>query len=183
MSYQPREGSLPARLCAFFTANPEEELSAADIAQKYDTPAANIAANLAAPLAHGFIVRAKDGVYKAGEKLLQAKGAPSPQTSGFKGWLAQQGLDDGKGGGAGAALPAPESLLIEDGVPIPQPMSEQVLRFAGVFGSMKCGQSFKCEQAVSKTLVTAANRWGKGHGRRFIVRRVTETTARIWRKE
>jgi hypothetical protein len=183
MSYQPREGSLAHRLCAFFTANPEEELSCADIAQKYDVHAKQVPALLSSALGGGFIVRAKQGIYKGGPKLETQAGAPPPQTSGFKGWLARQGLEEGKGGGAGAALPAPESLVIEDGVPIPQPMSEQMLRFAGVFGQMTCGQSFKCDQAVSKALISAANRWGKSQGRRFIVRRVTETTARIWRKE
>lgn len=182
MSYQPREGSLAFRLCAFFTANPEEELGRADIAKKYDVHPSNISGLLAAPIAHGLIAR--NGTdYKAGVKLLQAKDAPAPQTTGFKGWLERQALEGDKGGDAGAALPDPASLVIEDGVPIPQPMSEQVLRFAGVFGQMKCGQSFKCDQAVSKALITAANRWGKGIGRKFIVRRVTETTARIWRKE
>lgn len=184
MSYQPRGDSLAARLCAFFTANPEEELSRADIAKKYDVHPSNISGLMTSAIAHGLLARDSAGVYKAGPKLLAAKDSPAPQLSGFKAFLARQGLEEAKGGGAGAALlPDPASLVIESDVPIPQPQSERVLQFAARFAEMKVGDSFACTPEAAKPLITAASRWGKTIGRRFVMRKVTTTEARIWRKE
>ena len=183
MSYQPRGDSLAARLCAFFKANPEEELDTGDIAKKYDVHSKQVPSLLTSALAHGFILRVGPGSYKAGDKLLQAGDAPPPQTSGFKGWLARQGLDEAKGRDAGAALPAPASLVIEAGVPIPEPQSNRVLQYASTFAAMNVGDSFAVPVDASKALITCASRWGKGIGRRFVMRRTTATEARIWRKE
>lgn len=198
MSYQPREGSLAERLCAHFRAKPFDELDNVDIAKQFDVNQSSIAALLNTAINAGHIQRLSKGCYAAGPKLAAtepaanaaapapaaAAPASTPAAAGFKGWLAKKGQEEAKGGGAGAALlPDPASLVIESGVPIPQPQSERVLQFAARFAEMKVGDSFKCAPDAAKPLITAASRWGKGVGRRFVMRRTTTTEARIWRKE
>ena len=60
LNYQPQPGSLPERVLNWFGLNPEEELSSADIARKFDVVAtANVLPSLSAPLAHGLLARVK----------------------------------------------------------------------------------------------------------------------------
>lgn len=196
MSYQPREGSLAERLCAHFRTHPFDELDNVDIAKRFEVTQSSIAALLNTAINAGHIQRLSKGCYAAGPKLAGAVAptpAPAPATApttqetppagGFKGWLAQQASEGVKGGDAGAALPDPASLVIEAGVPIPEAQSEKVLRYAARFAEMKVGDSFACTHGAAKALITSASRWGKGIGRRFLMRRTTATEARIWRKE
>lgn len=68
LNYQPQPGSLPERVLNWFAINPEEELSSADIAKKFDVAAtANVLPSLSAPLAHGLLARVKGGTLTVGE--------------------------------------------------------------------------------------------------------------------
>lgn len=68
LNYQPQTGSLPERVLNWFAINPEEELSSADIARKFDVAAtANVLPSLSAPLAHGLLARVKGGILTVGE--------------------------------------------------------------------------------------------------------------------
>lgn len=73
MSYQPQAGSLPDRVCQWFRINAEEELTAADIARRYDCPPSGIVTTLTSAVAAGWLSRKKgdDGVmvYMSGPKL------------------------------------------------------------------------------------------------------------------
>lgn len=183
MDYVPRANSLAARLVEFFGKNPEERLSRQDIGLKFDVAnTSGLEGNLAAAISHGLIAKTGPAEYGAGPELLASLGQPEP-TSGFKAWLANKSLEAVKGRGAGAPLPDPAALVIESGVPIPEPLSELTLRFAARFAEMKVGDSFPCTHDVAKVLITSASKWGKGLGRRFVMRRTTSTEARIWRKD
>lgn len=68
LNYEPQTGSLPERVLRWFALNPEEELSSADIAKKFDVAAtANVLPSLSAPLAHGLLARVKGGTLTVGE--------------------------------------------------------------------------------------------------------------------
>lgn len=59
--YQPEPGALPDRLLAWFGRNPEEELTCADIAQKFDlAERSNVLPTLATPLAREILARGRD---------------------------------------------------------------------------------------------------------------------------
>jgi len=63
--YKPLANSLPAKVIGFFAANPEETLSAYDIADKFDAVAANVHTCLALAIKAGALVRTldDDGMY------------------------------------------------------------------------------------------------------------------------
>lgn len=74
-AYQPQTDSLAGRVCAFFTSQPEEALSVADIVKKFDAPSRNINALLSAAVAAGALNRDKVGdtwEYSAGPQLAGA---------------------------------------------------------------------------------------------------------------
>lgn len=83
LNYQPQPGSLPERVLNWFAINPEEELSSADIARKFDVAAtANVLPSLSAPLAHGLLARVKGGTLTVGEhfeawRLARTSGQPA----------------------------------------------------------------------------------------------------------
>lgn len=83
--YKARVGSMPARLLDFLKANPEEELTRADVAQKFDMPTTSVNACLEPAVNGGALVFERnadlDFVYRlprAGEKPPGRKPATSP---------------------------------------------------------------------------------------------------------
>lgn len=67
--YTPQAGSLPERVLDWFAKNPEEELSSADIAQKFDVlSSSNVQPMLSAPLGHE-LLRRERGVYVVGPRF------------------------------------------------------------------------------------------------------------------
>ncbi len=190
MSYTPQPDSLAGRLCAFFRAHPEEELSLRDVAQKYDVSSHSISALLASCFANHLLARGKDesgtSVIRAGSKLipLATPHDPQPEPPTFNKWLEEKKQPSAEGRKGPAALPPPESLQIEDGVPIPPGgPGAKAFVYDAVFARMTPGQSFRCSPEAAKRLVASARRWGKTVNRKFITRQVDANTARIWRTE
>lgn len=69
-SYEPTPGSLSQRVLDWFAKNPEEELTTADIARKFEVSAtANVSPSLTTPCAHGLLQRKNGGTYEAGERF------------------------------------------------------------------------------------------------------------------
>jgi hypothetical protein len=68
LRYRPESGSLAARVLAFFALNPEEELTSADIAQKFDVASSShVSPSLTPPMAHGLLARGPGGAgYRPG---------------------------------------------------------------------------------------------------------------------
>lgn len=189
MDYTPQPGSLPDRVCAFFRQHRDEELSTRDIAQKFDVPSASVSNTLTTCLAHGWLLRAKDDggttVYRAGPKLPtgSADAQSTPPASGFKNWLSRKGQASAEGRPARITLPAPDSLKIEPGVPIPEQARGALFGYYATFQKMEPGDSFACPAPAAKRLVTSARVWGKTTGRKFVTRQIDAETARIWRTE
>jgi len=84
-TYTPQPGSLPARVCAFFTQQPDEELEPLDIVTKFDAIQTSVQSQLKLPVEHGLLaIRKKNignkitSVYCAGPKLTQGHAATAP---------------------------------------------------------------------------------------------------------
>ena len=64
LNYQPRAGVLPGLVLAFFVANPEEELTSVDIADKWDVrPPSSVFGALERVVRMGLLTREKAGKY------------------------------------------------------------------------------------------------------------------------
>lgn len=82
--YAPLTDSLAGKVCQYFRDNPDEELSAADIAMKWDVERHSISALLTAPVAHKLLTRSTTKsvpIYCAGPNLMTCapSGAHEPQ--------------------------------------------------------------------------------------------------------
>lgn len=78
MDYQPRPGSLAARVCAWFKANPGRSLMASDICARFGTTTTKLAIELGAAEDADYLtteLRGRSNVYSAGPKL--AKWTPA----------------------------------------------------------------------------------------------------------
>jgi hypothetical protein len=194
MSYQPKPGSLAARVCAYFVKHPDEELSSKDIALKFDVESASVAALLATALAQHVLAREVRGgaaQYSAGAQINQVRGdAPTAAASSVFGWDGSAAAPAPFAKAAAAkkarakpvALPPPEALELEDDVPMPAALRSKGLDYTGLFARMRVGQSFKAEQRAGARLAARANAWGKTNGgARFERRLLDDGSTRVWR--
>lgn len=188
--YNPRPHSLGSRVCAWFKANPDEKLSSRDVADKFDSAPLRVSAQLGAAEDADLLTSERvDGmnVYSAGPKLASWTPPPSDvaqPATGFKAFLARTGQASAEGRPAAPALPSPEALVIEDGVPIP-PARSSLAAYEARFAEMQVGQSIPLATPAAKRLITTAQRFGKTCGRKFITRVLPAdpNTSRIWRTE
>jgi hypothetical protein len=195
MSYLPQPDSFPARVCAFFAKNPEDDLAVSDIRLKFDLASARgINIELAPSVAAGLLSVTKKGmnaVYSAGPRLahamaeaLPADGAAAPAGGGFHAWLERNGQPSAEGRPpTNNSLPAPDSLVIESGVPIPATRSVLSAQYAAKFAEMKVGDCFKATPPAAKRLVANALTWGKPLNRKFVTRQIDATTSGVWRTQ
>lgn len=87
--FTPQPGSLADRVCAFFARNRDDELTAGDIATKFDTTSNNVRPCLASAIAHGWLAEAKteEGrVFRAGAALPDDHRlrVPAPRATGVR---------------------------------------------------------------------------------------------------
>jgi hypothetical protein len=195
MSYLPQPDSLAARVCALFARNPEDELSAADIALKFDvTNVGGIKHSLAQSVATGLLTLKKNltiSTYSAGPRLAEAlskaeaapgNGGGAPATGGFYAWLARNGQTSAEGRAPTAnTLPPPDSLVIEQGVPMPTARAALGAQYAAVFADMGPGDSFKVPTSAAPRMTANAANWGKSLDRKFAMRKIDATHSRVWR--
>jgi hypothetical protein len=178
--YTPQIGSLAYRICAWFQSNRDEELSRADIAKKFEIAAASIDGLLSACFTASYLNRAKDddggAIIVAGSKLkdLVLSAAPPPVAAGKKRKLGQR-------------LPplSLSSLKVEKGVPIPprRIMEKGRTRYDEIFDALEPDTSIEVPAHYVPAMLKAAQTFGKRTNRKFIVRKVTLTAARVWRTE
>lgn len=195
MDYQPRPGSIAAHVCAWFKANPLRKLTTAEICGRFGGTAAKLAAELGAAEDADFLLSefmGRSNVYSAGPKLATwtplasdldkpepaaPPEAPVPTATGKK---LRKRRD----------LPSVETLKIDSGVPIPPATTGRAAagRFDKLFGRMKPGDSVALSHDQGKPLFDAAVRWAKRTGKpnataKFALRRLDESTSRLWRTE
>lgn len=193
--YSPRTGSLAARICAWFKANPSRRLTTAELCARFGANGTNLAAQIGAAedadlVASEFVGRSN--VYSAGPKL--KNWTPRPEDA------AQH---ESVNAPAPAALPTlkparraptvklqlkPEDLVIESNIPLARATTGAAATglFDAKFAAMAVGQSFARPHAEAKRLKDSADRWSHkraGGKVRFALRRIDETTSRVWRTE
>jgi hypothetical protein len=186
-NYVPRPDSLAGRVCAFFKANPEEELSSSDIAQKWDVrPTGNVVTLLMPAIEYGLLKRSKQGqssVFSAGTRLAQIDLPQHIPTATSSVWPSAHGTAAARAGASKLPPLDLDCLVIEKGVPVPELQHARSLRYAAKFEQMEVGDSMLVPKAYAKSVIQAAQAWGKKNGgRKFMVREITEEHSRVWRK-
>ena len=200
-TYTPKADSVAGRVCTFFKANPEEALSTADIAIKFEVQQSTVTTLLHSCFHNKLLARSNANgqvIIKAGPRLPEceinpgpagdAARAPASPTAGdqflspFKSWLGKEAGDSSAARRQLPPLP-PEALVIEKNVPIPDTAEVRRVRYASTFEQMQVGDSIKVPREYGKSVIQAAHSWGKKHGgRKFMVRELDEKHSRIWRK-
>lgn len=157
--YMPHADTLAYRVCVFFRRFDDEELTAADIAQKWGSEKGYVWNKLAMSVNAGLLSR--DGsVYKAGPNIGRIDLTPQ----------AVQTMDK----------PAPrlapsapsvnvDAVSFEEGVTLPTQRPTAVVQWAEKMRQMKIGQSFKQPVEQAYCLRTAATILNKEGGRRMRV--------------
>jgi hypothetical protein len=195
MSYIPASGTLPHRVCAYFVKHPEEELSAADVALKFDVAVNKVSANLSIALTHKLIERVRNGgaawAYRGGPNLHKALGngnadaysAPVLPRPAFP--TVAQPLKP--------RLKRPRlevldlsAVAIDADVPMPDKRSgvrntDWPVLFERLTKPGLCSSPLPIEHRHS--LKSAAEKWFKAHGGTFAIRVISDTHLRIWRTE
>lgn len=201
MSYQPRPGSIAAHVCAWFKANPARKLTTAEICGRFGGTSTKLAAELGAAEDADYLLSeylGRSNVYSAGPKLagwtpspsdLDMPAAPPPAPAPAPA-MATAPAATGKKLRKRRDLPAVEALQIDSGVPIPPATTGRAAagRFDKLFGRMKPGDSVALSTEQAKPLFDAAVRWAKRTGKpnatpKFALRRLDESTSRLWRTE
>jgi len=184
--YKPQADSLPGRVLAFFADNPDEELTAQDVADKFGASTKNVHTQLSLAIDHHRLVRDRnvDGeyIYKLAGNGVNIDRAHKPRIP-----LPQNPF---------AAKPAVtvigkrvsidfDALTVDEDVP--------VIGAGGMRGHNKWkplfdkltkpGQSIAIPVDVRTAVGAAATKLNrdKHHGARYRVATIDKTTARVWR--
>ncbi len=178
--YTPRIGGITHRVIEFFQANPEEELTIDDIAQKFDATRNNVHSLLVQAIDNELISRTRneDGDYVyhlqghlPGKTAKPAAAAPKPVAEKrAKVVAARKSLDISK-------------LKVEEGIPFQEAHIKGESKWAPLFAKLtKPGQSIAVPADMRGAVGAAANKVNglKTQGR-FRVALVDENTARVWR--
>jgi hypothetical protein len=181
--YQPQPGTLAARVCAWFRTNVEEELSARDIAGKFDVPAASVAACVNDCMLRGFVATRKDDnggrVYVAGPKIGEFElGIPGTSTIGkaIAPTRATRRLT--------IAPPLDiDAVKIEPGIAKPIAGTAVSATYWAVIAKMQPTDSVLLPRVQAKRLYNLAiteNKKAKG-GQAWSMRQVDDQHSRVWR--
>lgn len=177
--YVPEPGSVAFKVIEFFTTNPEEQLSAADIGAKFDKPARNVHSLLARGIEAGMITRKED--LSLGELVYAlGTGHPSvrPNVSAHPTLPHQAKVSNRQ---------RPPVLDVRDipirkGVPLPPKFKSQSTAWPGLLNRLEVGDSFEVGKAYRSTLTKVASDLSKD-GRAFQVRAIDTATIGCWRTE
>jgi len=195
--YTPQAGGLPARVCAYFQANPSEELSVIDIAYKFNVNSQGVQACLNAAVDAQLLVRVRNAdlewVYGPG-KAIDTLELPASQeltpTAPAPIWPTASPLPSVKPlpkptGHPLAGLPVLSALPIDDDVPIPTSQGARSVKETyanGVLSQLQPGQSIKLPLSIKYVLANAVTARHKAKSGRFTTRNDKDTqTLRVWR--
>lgn len=183
--YAPQPGSLADRVCTWFRRNPDEELSAADIAQQYDVSSSAVAASLAACYEHGLLRRDRSSgsvVTVAGPNL-KARELPAAVTL-----LTAPPTKRQTSRATRTSLPELDWNLVQVAEDMPVPPKRLCVRGATKYARLfellsRPGLSAPIPLAYVAAVQKAAIVRSKGGLGKYVVRRTGENEARIWRTE
>lgn len=180
--YTPIPGSAPARTIDFLRANPEEFLTADDVAAKFGIGRAGVHTVLARSVDAGLLHRAKDRdgdmVYSLGER---AKAGTAPAAAPPPAPPAAEAPADGPR--AAPFVLRPELVKVERGVPMPGANSskgENARTWDATLARLETGDSFALPLAAKASAGKYLARHAKATGRTYATRTV-DSGLRIWR--
>ena len=187
-TYNPAPHSVSWRVCSYFVQQPEEELSAADIALKFDCSKDSVTMLLRPAFEAGLLTR-QGGIYGAGESLAawhQRVKERSAITEAAASKVAAKRATKG----APAHLPELDVTSlppVETGVPLPannQALRRGRTKYDSLFESLpEIGQSRLIPAHYVDAIKKAAAQRRKYHGEAYVLMRVDPQMARIWRVE
>lgn len=184
--YKPQNDSLPGRVLAFFADNPDEELTAQDVADKFGASTKNVHSQLALAIDHHKLVRDRnvDGeyIYKlAGNGTginidrAHAPRIPMPQNP----FAVKPGKSFGK-----RVVIDFDALQVDEGVPLASHALRGQNKWKPLFDKLtKPGQSIAIPLDVRTAVGAAATKLNrsKDHSARYRVATIDQNTARVWR--
>lgn len=180
--YTPRAGSVADRVIRFLADNPDEVLSAADIAVKFDATRNNVHTLMALAVTAGMVTRTEDPdegelVYRIGNGRADSP-APAPATT------------------FGAHQPFPAkarrtpvrvnldvaAITLQDDVPPPdQAAASMRSQLLSLLAGMKPGQSFAVPVSCRATVSNIATTLKKSGSGRWQVAAESNEHVRCWR--
>ena len=188
--YRPRADTLPAQVVAFFTRNPDEELTLDDISDKFDCTRGNIHTQLGKCIEHNLLKRGqnKDGEYA------YTRGPNCPKQDGVdmdavhnatQARLLTTAINKGKPGTVITVLPDPNQVMVDDGIPIPTVTNGKARRsWTPLLTRLKPSQSAALPLAAKFTLLRDITDLHKAHAPRYTVRTFKDQNQlRVWRTE
>lgn len=177
--------AIRARAVAFFQANADEALTAADISRKFAVGIRLVAPALVPAVAQGLLTLNAYGDYSAGPKLT----APAaPASTAPAGAVAPAGQSPRPRRATAASLPPlpdPAALRIEPGIPLPEKPTPKgkVSPYTPLFEAMQPGDSITMATEGARRLICSAQHLGKKLGRKYVHRQIGGGQSRIWRLE
>lgn len=175
--YVPEPGSVAFKVIEFFTTNPEEQLSAGDIAAKFDKPARNVHSLLARAIEAGLLTRKEDP--SEGELVyVLGKGHPSVRPN-----LAAHPTLPPRAKASSRQRPPVldvRDIPIRKGVPLPPKFKSQSTDWHSLLSRLEVGDSFEVGKAYRSTLTKVASDLSKD-GRAFQVRAIDAASIGCWR--
>ena len=178
-TYTPREGSVAFRVLEFLCANPDEWLSAADVAVKFDCTRNNVHTLLAPAVSAGSLIRRED--LEDGE-LVYRVGSGAPAVSAKP--AAAPGSASNPFGAARGPARSPfridvTQIAIDADVPLPPPTRRRI-DWPSVFARMAPGDSFALPAGAKSAIAKAVTDHKKATGQEFTTRLV-DGGIRVWR--
>lgn len=166
---------LPAKVITFFMANPDETLTRMDVAEKFSATASSVHTQLKPAVDSGALLRLPDEdgqfIYSPGPAMAAARMARNPPKRGTRAslYISQADID---------------KIQPERGVPITSSRLEGTGKWDALLAKLtEPDMSVAIPIEWHKPLLGQAakhNRKGNGHPQ-YLVRKTSDTTARLWR--
>jgi hypothetical protein len=190
--YKPQAGGLADRVCRYFTLpnNTDEDLTAGDIAIKFDAPRSSVQQCLAKAVLEELLVLARTDegiVWRRGPRLAQVYAAPTGPSAHTPFPAAQvTGQTASRRGGARKRLPPLDAATIPvETLPLPPGATERREgQYDPLFARLQPGQcSAPIDARYRGAITKAAATWAKRHNAKFATRLVEGGQMRIWRTQ
>jgi len=173
-AYTPKPDSLAGRVCQFFADNEDEELSASDLALKFDVPRSSISALLAAAVGAGLVRRVPGQsmpFYAAGPSIGRLRAAPPPVAAPAAPPAPASVFAAGTAAAKAARrqrknLPPfdPDAIEVKTGVPIPLPRNHREAKgkssYQQLLERIPPGGMVELDTTRAKSLLSCAKKLG-----------------------
>lgn len=194
-TYCPRYGSHAALIIQYFQKNLSAKLTCAEVAKQINIDPKSVHGATAQAIEAGFLARL-NGFYVAGDDIdlapdynsvaqanatiAQAASAPLAAHNAFGSSVALAATQQQKARST-AAMPCPQTAVLEDGVPIPSANSRIAHDWPALLNRMQVSQSCLLPKPAYSTLSKATTLTHKQTSQKFVIKKISETEIRIWR--